>query len=290
MTGRSEDLIDAYIRHRLAVGDWARSTAKHQRWVLQQWMRHAGPDIDTWTVEIAGAWVHDERVRPATRKSRRGTLRPFVRWLVDEGHLPRDITARIAKVRVPPGEPRDFTDKEVAQIISLAVGRDKLIVLLMACMGLRCGDVSRIRVEDLEPRSRMLRVRGKGGRGEVTHEVPVPSIVWDRLIRHIRDQGYRSGPVFRSVTTGAALRPDSVGDIVSDLIDRAGLKLYPGDGRTPHALRHTFATGLVDGGADLRLAQHALGHRTIRSTELYVRREPAGLREAMEGRAYLTAA
>lgn len=284
------DYIASYIAHRVSVGDWARSTAEQKRPMLRLWHRYAGDDPTAWTADQAGAWVHDDRLRPASRKSRLGTLRPYMRWLVEEEIIERDICSRLARVVVPPGPPRDFEPHEVRAIITCATSRrDRLIVLLMAHMGLRCGDVARIRIEDIDPRRRDLHVRGKNGRGEVTHSSPIPSSVWTLMERHLRSEGRGRGPLLRSLTTGGALRPDSVGDIVADLIDQAGLKLYPGDGRTPHALRHTFATGLVDDGADLRLAQHALGHRTIRSTELYVRREPAGLRDAMEGLAYQAA-
>lgn len=264
------------------MGDFARSSADQRRALLKQWHRYAGNDPGAWTPDMVGAWVHDERCRPSYRKARLGALRPYVRWLVDEGLLERDVTSRVARVRVPPGRPRDFTDREVKQLLRCCTGRDRLIVLLMVHMGLRCGDVARLRVEDIDAHHQLLGVRGKGGRGEVTHEIPVPSAVWGPLIRHLKDESRTAGPLIRSLTTGGALRPDSVGDIVARLIERAGLKRMACDGRSPHALRHTFATVLVDSGADLRLAQHALGHRTIRSTELYVRRQPPGLREAME--------
>ena len=70
----------------------------------------------------------------------------------------------------------------------------------------------------------------------------------------------------------------------------AGLKRFPHDGTSAHSLRHTCAQTMLDGGADLREVQYALGHRTIRSTEIYTRREPPGLRAAMNGRAFLDAA
>lgn len=74
--------------------------------------------------------------------------------------------------------------------------------------------------------------------------------------------------------------------VTAAMVD-AGVKSCAGDGVSPHSLRHTFAQDLLDGGADVRLVQTGLGHRSLRSTELYLRREPPGLREAMEQRRYV---
>lgn len=74
--------------------------------------------------------------------------------------------------------------------------------------------------------------------------------------------------------------------IVQRLVCSAGLKQFPYDGVGAHALRHTCAQGMLDLGADIRQVQAALGHRHQSTTEIYLRREPPGLREAMEGRRY----
>jgi integrase/recombinase XerD len=74
--------------------------------------------------------------------------------------------------------------------------------------------------------------------------------------------------------------------LVRKWIAAAGVKSLPGDGISAHALRHTCAQDMIDRGADIREVQHALGHRSVMSTEIYLRRAPVGLRQAMEGRRY----
>lgn len=285
-----DDLIDRYLARRVTLGELAGSSAKVIRAVLRQWARYVGPTPpEDWTAELAAAWALEPRLRPATRKSRLTKLGPFCRWLVDEQVLERDPTSRIAKVVVPPGFPRDLTASEVAELLAACPDeRARLIVLLMVHVGLRCGDVARIQIEDLDVRRRSVYVRAKGGRGEPTHWSPIPDEAWEAVAAWIRRQGLRNGALIRSyLRPDRGLRPDTIGDLVGQWIADAGLKLYAHDGRTPHALRHTCAQHMLDLGADLRDVQHALGHKTLRSTEYYARKEPLGLRDAMGGRTYL---
>ena len=65
-------------------------------------------------------------------------------------------------------------------------------------MGLRCGDIARARIEDIDARRRVLGVRGKGGRGELTHWVPIPDEVWNVLGDHVDEMAESAGPLLRS--------------------------------------------------------------------------------------------
>ena len=288
----ASELVDAYLSDRLARLELAPSSAKVIGPVLRQWVRHVGgaPPGD-WTTEHVATWVGVEPLRANTRKSRLTKLRPFVHWLIQRGHLDVDPTLPIGRVVVPKGAPRDFTVDEVAQLLAVCPDqRARLIVLVMAQLGLRAGDVARIRVEDIDVRARRVHVRAKGGRGEPTHWEPIPAEAWRAIDAWLRSGGRTSGALIRSYQRAdRGLRPATVGRLVGRWIRDAGLKAFPWDGRSSHSLRHSCAQHMLDDGADLRQVQHALGHSTIRSTELYARREPAGLREAMEGRRYLAA-
>lgn len=295
MSHTSHHYITDYLADRVARDELAPSSTQAIRWTLHRWIEHAGPDPAAWTEDQTLAWVHDSTLRPASRKSRLGRLRPWLRWLVDEGVIARDLTSRAGRIRVSEGEPRDLTPDEIAAVIAAAGDdhRAATIVLLMAHCGLRCGDVARVRIEDIDLRRRLLHVRAKGGRGEPTHWCPIPTQAWEAIQRWMR---IRPGTPGRGALITAMppphgpITPAHVGVIVRRLIDAAGLKGWAWDGRSAHSLRHSCAQHMIDGGADLRLVQHALGHRTMRTTEIYVRREPPGLREAMEGRDYLRAA
>lgn len=289
----SHQLIREYLTGRLQRGEIVASSATVIDAVLRNWMRHVdGRPPGQWTEDDVSSWIYDTDVRANTRKSRLTKLRPFCRWLILEGHMTTDPTLRMARIPVPSAAPRDLTVEEVAQLLRVVPDdRGRLIVILMAQLGLRCGDVARIRVEDIDVRRRSLHVRAKGGRGEPTHWEPIPEEAWQVLIGYVRERRKVSGPLIRSIQPPhGALTPHTIGKLVVGWMWDAGLKIAPRDGRSAHSLRHTCAQHMIDLGADLSEVQAALGHRSRRSTEIYVRREPVGLREAMEGRSYLHAA
>jgi len=284
-----DPLLDEYIDCRIATGELVRSSAVTIRALLHQWYRFAGPLVE-WTPDSAARWVHDSQIRPNSRKSRLSRLRPYVAWLVEHGHLERDITTRVAKVKAPPPTPRDIQTADVGRLLASAPdARAELVVLLMVHCALRCVDLSRVRVEDIDVRRRLLAVRAKGGRNEVTHTVPIPDEAWSALIRYIEQQGRSSGPLITSSrrTEPTALSANRLSVLLRQWIKDAGLKVFPYDGTSAHALRHTCAQNMIDSGADIREVQYALGHRHATTTEIYLRREPPGLRDAMNGRSYV---
>lgn len=281
------ETITQYVEHRVRRGEYGPVSVRHATRVLRQWHRHAGEP--PWTTDQVITWVYAEHLRPNSQKVRLARLRPYCGWLVDEDRITTDPTRGVPAVRIPRPGPRDLDQDQVARLLAACRDfRSTLIVIIMVQCGLRAGDVARIRVEDIDPRRRMLHVRGKGGRGEPTHWVPIPAEAWDMLLVHLRVICRGSGPLIESRrTAGAPIRPDHVGRIVGRIMAAAGLKAFPYDGVSAHALRHTFATELVERGADIRQVQAALGHRSQAVTETYVRRTPPGLAEAMEGRSYL---
>lgn len=278
------DHVERYVARRVDRGELAASSAAVITSVLRQWMRYAGPDPTTWTVEVAAAWVHDETLRPASRRSRLGKLAPFCRWLHSSGAIEVDPCVEVAPVRVDEGAPRDLTVAEVRRLVEVCPDdRARLIVVLMVQCGLRVGDLCRVQVGDIDTVRRRLHVRGKGGRGERTHCVPIPGEAWTLVAAYV--DGVDDGPLLRSLRDrgGGALTAAHVRRMISAWMAAAGLEA------SSHALRHSCAQHLLDGGADIRAVQHMLGHRSVTTTEGYLRRQPPGLADVVDGRSYLRA-
>lgn len=113
------DYIEQYIARRVDRGELAATSAAVIAGMLRQWERHAGPDPTAWTVELAAGWVHDETLRPASRRSRLAKLGPFCRWLHSSGVIGSDPCVEVAPVRVGDGAPRDLTVAEVRRLVEV---------------------------------------------------------------------------------------------------------------------------------------------------------------------------
>lgn len=281
--------VEKYIAHRVERCELAPSSVVNIRATLLQWHRHAGP-VDAWTPPLATSWCHDRVIRPNTRKMRRARLRPYTAWLCRTGVLEVDVAADVPRVKVPARPPRNLDRAAVARLLDACPDdRATLIVVLMVQCGLRCVDLSRVLIEDIDTARHRLDVRAKGGGGDVTHTVHVPDEAWELLVPYVRTLGRSSGPL---IANSRRLQPHPVSaNRLSVLVRRwiadAGLKAFPYDGTSPHALRHTCAQDMLDSGAQLEQVRAALGHRTVSTTEeYYLRREPKGLAESMEGRRY----
>lgn len=285
------DTIGLYLAHRVSRGELNPASVVTIRPMLQQWHSFAG-ESSGWSEQLAVEWIHgDETLKPNTRKNRRSRLRPYTRWLFREGLIPEDIAVDLPAVKVPEPNPRDLPPEAVSQLLAVIPDeRGRLIVMLMVQCGLRCVDLSRALIEDIDIRNRVLAVRAKGGGGEITHHVPIPEEAWHVLVSGPL-QRWRTGPIVRSEGLGhegqRGISANRISVLVQEWIADAGLKSFPYDGISAHALRHSCAQHMIDGGADVRSVQWALGHRSVTTTEIYLRREPPGLREALEGRRYV---
>jgi site-specific recombinase XerD len=168
--------------------------------------------------------------------------------------------------------------------------RDRAMFELAYSCGLRAEELVSLRLDDVDYDGEQLRVEGKGRK---TRFVPVGEPAMAALRAYVDGRGGRAalaqstGVHARALTAGsrAALflsktgRPLGTGDVRRRLhawVRRTGV----GQGATPHALRHSFATHLLDGGADLRAIQEMLGHASVSSTQIYTRVESARLRSA----------
>lgn len=274
-------VVSDYIRARVELGDYSRESADTVRWVLLSFVKKTGPvPLAELNQSHVRQWIGAAHRQPATIKSMLGKLRPFARWLVETERCPKDFTLGIRSPRIPDGLPRCLDPRDCGAVLAACPDeRARTAILLMLHCGLRVGEVARLRVEDVDYRRRTLQVRGKGGRGRPTRSVPVPDEAWRQLSRYTA--GRRRGAVIASYQPPYGnLRPGSLSALVREWMADAGVK------SSAHACRHTTAQDLVDQGVDLRVIQRLLGHRSIRTTEDYTRRDPPGLRDAVEGRRY----
>lgn len=175
--------------------------------------------------------------------------------------------------RQPSHLPKVLTTGDLTTFFA-ALRKAKYRALFMTCYagGLRLGEVCRLRVEDIDSRRMVIRVRGKGNRERLT-------ILSPRLLEILRAYWRLAKPtvwLFPGAKPERSLTPNTARSVFHRARQEAHLPLY----YTPHSLRHSFATHLLDAGTDLVLIQQLLGHRSISTTSHYTHVSLARIQQA----------
>jgi integrase/recombinase XerD len=215
----------------------------------------------------------DPGLAPTSLRRRAASIRGFYRFAYGDGLIARDVAAHIDLPRQARLLPETLTVDEVDALLEAAPDlRGRALMELLYAAGLRVSESLGLDREDLSLEGGYVRVIGKGDRERL---VPVGDIALDWLGRWIEEgrdlllalshvAPLRGGPLFLGDRGGRLARQQAFA-IVRGAARRAGL----GERVSPHTLRHSFATHLLEGGADLRVVQELLGHASISTTQLY---------------------
>ena len=225
------------------------------------------------------AYLADRQRRGMAPKSTAramSSLRGFYKFLANKHDIKNDAIGLINSPKIPKKLSRAIDASDVADMRGAiretnvkdpwVAARDwALVVLLFGC-GLRISEALGLRNRDVMGRPDILRIVGKGNKERL---VPVLPAVWDAMDKYLAVHPFEKHPdesLFRSVS-GLPMTPRMAEKVVENLRNYLQLPDYV----TPHALRHTFATALLAGGADLRSLQELLGHSSLAATQLYTR-------------------
>ena len=210
---------------------------------------------------------------PTSLRRRAAAIRGFYRFAYGEGLIPVDVAARLDLPRQPRLLPETLTQEETERLIeSAATLRGRALLELLYAAGLRISEALRLDLEDVSMDGAWVRVVGKGDRERL---VPVGDVALEWLARWLAEgrpallalhhvAPSRGGPLFLG-DRGRRLARQQAWALVKQAAAQAGLA----DRVSPHTLRHSFATHLLEGGADLRIVQELLGHASISTTQLY---------------------
>jgi integrase/recombinase XerC len=226
--------------------------------------------IDATTLRRYSAWLNSQGYAATTIARRLACLRSYFKHLRRQGILTADPSAGLRNPRQPKRLPRFFTVEEVIGLldsIGVETGagiRDRAMFETLYGGGLRVSELVGLNLEDLDFPSELVRVRGKGRRERLS---PVGTMAMDWLGRYlaVREPSRAGEQAVFLNRFGKRLTARSVGRLLEEHLVGAGL-LVAG---SPHSLRHSFATHLLDRGADLRSVQELLGHRNLTTTQIY---------------------
>jgi integrase/recombinase XerD len=247
----------------------------------------AAREIDGWrkvTGDDAAGWVHSLSGRQYTTASlarKLTALRMLARFLLREKVRPDDFTELVSGPKHRRKLPSTLTEEEIARFLNAASGgdprslRDRALLELFYSSGLRVSELAALRLQQVDLDHGFLRVFGKGAKERV---VPIGGKARDAVQTYLTSGRPhlvkpRTGSQLFLNHQGAALSRMGLWLIVQQYAKRAGLTKKV----KPHALRHSFATHLLTGGADLRAIQEMLGHASIATTQIYTAVEPQRL-------------
>jgi integrase/recombinase XerD len=219
-------------------------------------------------------------------------VRSLHRFLVDEGTAAADPTGDVASPRVPQGIPKALSEDEVNGLLAAVTGvdatarRDRALLEVLYGTGLRISEAVGLRLVDLDLDSHTMRVLGKGSKERV---VPVGRYARQALSAWLSPSGRGEMTPVRWARRGDAeavflnrrggrLTRQGAWAIVHHYGERVGLA----DRLTPHVLRHSCATHMLDHGADIRVVQELLGHASIATTQLYTKVSAERLRSVYD--------
>lgn len=230
----------------------------------------------------------ERNLEPTSIARHLATLRVFFRFLLANRHIDDDPTRLLETPTRWKRLPGVLSLKQMRQLIAAADAesgrlwlRDRAMLELMYAAGLRASEVGALRLNDYNPTLGVLMVTGKGSKQRL---VPIGAPAQD-CVQHYLNQlrpdlcRFGDGRDDRRLllsNTGRPLERVAVWQIVRRLARRAGLRNVH-----PHMLRHSFATHLLAGGADLRVVQELLGHADISTTQIYTHVDRSRLREVV---------
>jgi len=223
--------------------------------------------VDSRTIRAYLAWLHSQRVSRATIARKLAALRSAFRFLARRGFMIRNPAREVGNPRLPMRLPSFLPVDEAWQLMESPVPatvqgkRDRAILELLYAAGLRVAELCGLDPADLDRSQGTVRVLGKGNKERI---VPVGDQALRALDAYLARRPAGDGPLFQNLR-GGRLTVRSVHRIVRARARGAGIARPV----TPHTLRHTFATHMLDQGADLRLIQDLLGHSRLSTTQKY---------------------
>lgn len=221
-------------------------------------------------------YLYERKLQKSSIARKLACLRTFFKFLVRDGRMKSNPAELIPAPRLPKKLPSYLTEGEAATVVEMPQGnsfkqlRERAVLELLYASGLRVRELIGLNDENVDMPQQLLRVFGKGSKQRI---VPFGALAAAALAEYIAERN-RLGltrvdddnhiPVFVSVR-GHRLNPRDV----QRLVERIRMRLPSGRRLTPHTLRHTFATHLLERGADLRAIQELLGHSSLATTQKY---------------------
>lgn len=297
---RARELADSFLSYLARVRNYSPNTAAAYAQDLDCfliWASNCGIDVLQAThrdfrrflSSLSGAGY-----AKTTVNRRLSAVRSFYSWLVREGVIESNPAAVVSSPKLPKPLPHVLSQEDVEKLLKCADAStpagalDAALVELLYASGARIGEVASLDVDRIDFSDKSVRLFGKGSKERIVPLYPAALHALDAYLAHARPvllANHKGGLTAEEAADarralfinarGARMSERSLRARFEKLLAQAGLAGMA----TPHTMRHTFATEVLDGGADLRSVQEMLGHASLSTTQIYTHLTPERLRE-----------
>ena len=298
--GQARELADTFLSYLARVRNYSPNTAAAYAQDLDCfliWASNCGIDVLQAThrdfrrflSSLSGAGY-----AKTTVNRRLSAVRSFYSWLVREGVIESNPAAVVSSPKLPKPLPHVLSQEDVEKLLKCADAStptgalDAALVELLYASGARIGEVASLDVDRIDFSDKSVRLFGKGSKERIVPLYPAALHALDAYLAHARPvllANHKGGLTAEEAADaqralfinarGARMSERSLRARFEKLLAQAGLAGMA----TPHTMRHTFATEVLDGGADLRSVQEMLGHASLSTTQIYTHLTPERLRE-----------
>lgn len=223
--------------------------------------------VDYLTLRRYLAKLREKNHKPRTLARKLSSLRSFFKFLTREGHVKSNPSNLLMTPKLDKKLPNFLTEDEVTRFLEApalddeAGRRDRAILETLYSTGIRVSELVGLNVEHVDFIANIIKVFGKGKKERL---VPIGDKALSVIRQYVDSRKHKAQALFLN-KSGARLTARSVCNITDKYIRMAGVR----DGVSPHVLRHSFATHLLNRGADLRSVQELLGHVNLSTTQIY---------------------
>lgn len=221
--------------------------------------------------------LHDEKYTPTSVMRKTASLRGFFKWLCANEICQKNPALTLEPPKIPKKLPKVMTVEEINAILSQNLSKiEKVILELLYGCGLRVSELVNLKITDIDIPARYLQCTGKGSKERI---VPIGSKAIKAIKDYMKERDFvlqknrQTSKIFLLNDTGKNITRQDV----YNFIHKQGEKIHKSI--SPHTLRHTFATHLLENGADLRVVQELLGHSDVATTQLYTHISKKRLKE-----------
>lgn len=290
------NLVDGFISYIEAERRYSPLTVRNYRRDIADFLEFIGAeaerfdpnaiaraDVEEWII-----YLFEKRKLKAQSVNRSvATLRSFWKWMLGHGHANRDIVSVISQAKTPSRLPVFVSESRMEDVVALLRDdiaseeferlRDAVIVLLFYTAGLRLTELANLKIGDISADYRTIRILGKGEKERIVPLIGRMGEILKKYFSQFSSQNICIGQKKALILSkkGEPISVRTIQRIVDRKLKGAGIQ-----GKTsPHTLRHTFATHLLNEGADLREIQELLGHSSLKATQVYTHTNIEKLKE-----------